>query len=234
MNPYEQTWHGIQGSPFWGVYIHEIYWLAHRVHEECEAIFSETPPAAVPGQGYIRVDRTIHERLISVLLVAARLRALLRDRELGTSSSRTKREVMSRRTADLRALLTGIDLHPLLDGSGRHAIEHFDERLDDLAIKAFRGQPRPPTFYPLDMVLSTRTLLDRFDVGGEKANCVHVRVYIADEKIFANCGEETALQPLSDRAREVVDRLAPLLPDFAKEEKGASMLVVAKDTFKRQ
>lgn len=215
-----------------GVYINEIYWLTRRVHEECEAIFKDTPPPEVPGQGYIRVDHALHERLIGVLLAAARFRALVRSRE-AISSSRTKREVLSLRTAHLRELLNGIDLGPLLDGTGRNAIEHFDERLDELAIKAFRGEPRPPTFYPLDMVLSTRDLLDRFDLGGQKASSVCIRVYIADEKIFANCGQEVALQPLSDRAREVFERLTSLFPDFTREEKGASLLVVTEKTFAR-
>lgn len=213
-----------------GVYITELYWSARRVHDECDAIFAETPPSTTPGQGYIRVDHALHERLIDVLLAAARFRALLRDREL-SNSSQPKQAVLSGRVTALRQLLTGIDLNPLLDASGRNAVEHFDERLDELALKALRGEPHPPAFYPLDMILSTRNLLDRFDVAGQKANCVHVRVYIADEKIFANCGKEVALQPLSDRAREVVERLAPLLPDFAREEKGGAMLVVTDKTF---
>lgn len=226
MDEYDQLWALIQRSPFMGVYIGELYWLAKQVDEDCSAIFSESEPQASPGRSYIRVDHALHARILNVLGAAARIRALVRTRD--RSGSRGQKEVLFRRTAALQHLLSGIDLAPVLDGAARNSIEHFDQYLDTTAIKSAKGVIPRPTLFAVDMVLSTRGLLEGFDVGGEHPR---IRAYIADERLFSNCGRELKLEPLRDCCTAIRDRVEPLLPDFAREDRGASVLVVTSTTF---
>lgn len=229
MNEYDELWNAIRHSPFMGVYIGELYWLAEHVEKECTAIFGDVQPPVTPGQGYVRVDHALHGRILGVLLAAARIRALIRPRD--RHGSRGEKEVLVRRTAALRDLLAGIDLGPVLDGTARNSIEHFDERLDETAIKSRRGSIPWPTLLAFDMVLSTRRLLEQFDVGGERPTTYLIRAYIADERVFANCGVELRLEPLRDCCAAIRARVEPLLPAFAREDRGASMLVVTRTTF---
>lgn len=229
MDEYDKLWDGIRRSPLMGVYVTELYWLARQVDEECSAIFADTEPPESPGEGYIRVDHALHGRILGVLSKAARLRALVRPRKRG--GSRGQKEILARRTATLRDLLAGIDLEPVLDGAARNSIEHFDEYIDGTAIKSARGVIPWPTLFAVDMVLSTRHLLEGFDVGGQKPTTYSIRAYIADERLFTNSGRELRLEPLRDCCAETRVRVEPFLPDFAREGRGASMLVVTSDTF---
>lgn len=229
MDEYDELWDRIEKSPFMGVYIAELYWLARYVEEECAKLFREVQPSQVGGQGYIRVDAALHGRILSVLGSAARLRALIRERE--GDGSRQQREVLARRVARLRQLLAGIDLDPVLDGAARNSIEHFDEYLDGVAIKSARGVISAPTLFGVDVVLGSRQLLETFDVGGEKPTTYSIRAYFADERVFSNCGRELRLDRLADSCAEIRVRLEPALPEVARDDRGASMLVVTKETF---
>lgn len=231
MGEYDQLWAAVQGSPFWGVYVGELYWLARHVDEGCTRMFGATSPLAGRGQGYVRVDRALHERLLSVLLAAARIRALVRPRQ--SEGSRDEREVLKRRTTALKQLLDGIDLGPVLDGAARNSVEHFDEYIDGVATKSYRGVIPRPTLFAVDMVLSTRRLLEKFEVEGDHPTTYAIRAYVADERVFCNCGRELRLEPLRDCCAAIRARVELLLPDFAKEERGASMLVVTQASFGR-
>jgi len=181
------------------------------------------------GEGYIRVDHALHGRIQSVLLAAARTRALVRSRL--RKGSRGQQEILVRRTATLQKLLGGIDLSPILDGAARNSIEHFDEYLDAAAIQSCRGVITRPTLFAVDMVLSTRRLLDQFQVGGARPTSYFIRAYIADERVFSNCGRELRLELLRECCSAIRERVEPLLPDFAREHQGASMLVVTASSF---
>lgn len=228
MDEYNRLWQAIQRSPFLGVYISELYWLAKQVEEDTTRIFDDTPPPTRPGEGYIRVDHALHGRILAVLLAAARVRALLRARN--RDGSRTQQEVLVRRIAALRQVLDGVDLTQVLDGAARNSIEHFDEYLDDAAIQSYRGEIPRPTLFAVDMLLNTRSVLRQFDVRGERPTIYFVRAYIADERVFSNCGRELRMEPLRDCCSLIRQQVEPLLPEFARE-RGGSMLVVTANSF---
>ena len=142
MDEYDQLWDAIWRSPFMGVYIGELYWLASHVEEDVTQVFTDAPAQAQGGESYVRVDHALHGRILAALLAAARIRALVRSRE--RQGSRGQREVLARRTSTLRGLLDEIDLGPILEAATRHSIEHFDEQIDSVALKSYRGVIRRP------------------------------------------------------------------------------------------
>src|SRR2546430_17255614 len=86
MDDYDRLWASISRSPLAGVYVSELHWLARSVEDGINGIFDDTPS----GQDYLRVDHALHGRILSVLLNAARIRALLLDR--GGRGPRDRRE----------------------------------------------------------------------------------------------------------------------------------------------
>jgi hypothetical protein len=229
MNQYDRMWSAIFASPFGTVYVGEVYWLARQVEEELTQVFDDTPPPARQGAEYIRVDYALHRRILTVLLAAARIRALVLARRRG--ESRRQEEVHARRTAALAQLLDGIVLAPVLNGAARNSIEHFDEYLDGTAIKSYLGVIPRPTLFAVDMVVSSRRLLEGFKVGGERPITYFIRAYVADEHIFSNCERELRLEPLRECCAAIRARLESLVHSDASGERGLPMLVVTDASF---
>lgn len=229
MSGHDVMWQAIRGSPFFGIYLSELYWLSKQVEVNTTRIFDDTPPPPQPGNGYIRVDHELHERILSVLLGAARLRSLVRSRT--TNGSRAQREVLQRRTSELQKLLNGIDLNPVLDSAARNSVEHFDEYLDKTAIESYRGDILKPTLFAFDLVLSSRSLLAQFHVGGSTPAVRFFRAYIADERVFSSFERELQLEPLRDCCSSMRNRIEPLLPDLASDERNGGMLVITEKSF---
>lgn len=226
---YDRLWEAIRISPFMTVYLGELYWLSKRVVDELGAIFEDTPIPPGSNEGYIRVDHDLHAQILGVLISAARIRSLIRERE--SQGSRGQKEILARRTAALRSLLDGIDLETVLDAAARNSVEHFDEYLDGTAIKSYRGVISRPTLFAVDMVLSRRNLLEQFKVGGATPTAYSIRAYIADERTFCNCGRELNLGRLHSTCDAIRLRAEPLMSPEALEERGGSMLVVTKESF---
>jgi hypothetical protein len=124
-----------------------------------------------------------------------------------------------------------IELGPVLNGAARNSIEHFDEYVDDAALESYRNVIPRPTLFAVDMLLSTRGLLEQFHVGDARPTTYFIRAYIADERLFSNCRRELQLDPLRECCSAIRKRVEPLLPDFAREQQGGSMLVVTADSF---
>lgn len=225
---YDRLWDGISRSPFMRIYVGELYWLSRSVADELGGIFEETPAPVRTDRGYIRVDRALHERILRVLNSAARIRSLIRNRK--SQGSRGQREVLTRRAAALRSLLADMDLDSVLDAAARNSVEHFDEYLDGTAIKSSRGVIRRPTLFAVDMVISQRDLLEQFHIGDLIPTTYSIRTYIADERVFSNCGRELNLERLRSCCEGICARLEPLNPESV-EARGAAMLVVTDESF---
>jgi hypothetical protein len=177
-----------------------------------------------PGAVSSEWNRGLHGRILTVLLATARARAPLRSSN--REGSRAQREVLARRTAALRQVLDGVDLAPVLGGAARNSIERFDEYVDGVAIQSYRGAIPRPTLFAVDMVLSTRSLLEQFDAGGERPTPHFIRACIVDGRVFINCGRELRLEPRGFCYSAIRRRVELLLPDFARGERGGSVPVV--------
>ena len=224
-----QPWESIRRSPFLNVYVTEVFWLATLAAETVEQVIDEVGPPERSGSGFIRVDHAVHGRILTALLYAARLRAMICERN--RSGNRSQQAVLNGRVATLREMLSGIDIEPVLDASVRNSLEHFDEYIDDTAIDSSQGKIARPSLFPLDMLLSSRSVLDQFDVAGVKPTIRHIRVYFADEHVFHNCGRETNLGRVGEACAAIRDRLARALSEDQQANRGARMLVITDRSF---
>jgi hypothetical protein len=229
---YDAIWRSIVNSPLASIYITELYWLSRNVVERAEVIFDKAKPAS-ESHSYIQVDHDLLTNVPHLLGDSARIRALLLTRQKVKGESWIKHEIRTRRTAWLRnTVLQGIPLQYVLDAKVRHSLEHFDEYIDETAIKAHAREIKPPSFLPVDMLLGSRTTLGTFNLGGQKASVYPLRVYIADEQAFINAGKEVSVRGLHDECMAIRDRLAPIAFRSGEEEgRGSPLVVLTKDSF---
>lgn len=225
------AWMDIARSPFRSVYLYEMYWLAVEVVEGCEATFNAVAPPVDQGDSFITVDHSIHRQLHNVLGAAARLRALLLPREKNPKQTSGEARVQRIRARWLQEeMLGGIALEPVLDADVRHSIEHFDEYVDRVALRARAGELELPILVPIDVCLTYRDQMKVLTLDGRPAPTYLIRCYVVSERRYINCGVETALEPLAAACRAIRDRLAQhLRPDEAG--RGSPMLVITPQSF---
>lgn len=229
-------WEAIESSPFARAYISEVYWLSRDTAETCQGIF-ENAPAPPQSSSYIKVDHGLHRELYRVLNNAARIRALIKSRPRSKSQGAGMYALQERRIKWLAGLLTDLPTAQVLHSKVRNTLEHFDEYLDETALKSRRGQISRPTLFPVDMTLGREGMLEQFDVGGSTPTVYPLRVYLAEERVFVNCGARLDLDAISSECRGITERLESIAPDLAdlpsdnSDGRGSSMLVVTAQSF---
>ncbi|MFE4195263.1 hypothetical protein ACFRJ9_05310 [Paenarthrobacter sp. NPDC056912] len=233
----ENHWERIARTGWKTVYLSEIYWLAVENLELCEEVFTSavTPP---PGESYLRVDHGIHRKIYRILNNAARLSALMKDRDRRAGQSAGQYEIQSRRVRWIRSVLDGIAIAEIGHAKVRHSLEHFDEYIDETALKSSRGQIPLPSFFPIDFVLGRADTLNAIAFGKlEGFKTYPLRVYLAEERTFINCGKEIRLDKLSEECAAIAARLLDVAPvlrqdeEETSEQRGSSVLVLGPQHF---
>jgi hypothetical protein len=229
---YDELWHGIVRSPLAGAYIRELHSLATEVVRLAEEVFEAAPRPTASDSDCLRVDHAIMSKLFTLVGDAARISAMLSERPRRERSAR-EYEVHRRRVAGLRnEVLKNVRLERVFEAKVRHTLEHFDEYIDRTAVKYATGQIPTPSVAPIDLVVSRRRALERMPVRGRRPHVYYMRVFIASERVFINCGHEVSVQALRDECRRVAKRLAHYVPEPDEHgERGSSMLVIKPATF---
>ena len=231
-NAYDAMWASIAASPFAGQYLSEVYWLAGGVVRRADALFAATP-APPPGQSYIKVDQNLHADIYALLSDAAKIRALLTARERRKGQSRVAHEIQVRRAASLRHTLHNVSLTEVLSAAVRNTVEHFDEYLDETAIKAYKGQIGRSVHLPFDMVLSDPAAGEVLKgPRSPKPRIFPVRVYEASRRTVVSFGREINIGRLRDECVEIQNALRARVPE-ADDERGAGVLVITPHSFSR-
>jgi hypothetical protein len=60
-----------------------------------------------------------------------------------------------------------------------------------------------------------------------------LRVYIADERVFMNAGDEVDMGKICAECRDIRDRLEPLVPEEPDGARGAFVVVLTTESFAR-
>lgn len=192
MTGYNQLWESVRNSPMVSQYVWELYWLADDVVNRAAAIAEKTPPPD-PGSEYLKVDFSVHHDIFALLSSASKIKALITPKtHRNQNQSQTEFKFQQRRAAWLANLLDGIKLKQVHKNTVRHTIEHFDEYIDRTAIRLVEDRIQKPVHLPTDMAVSSRQSLDVLKGTRRVGETLiyPIRVYIADERLFVNCGKE--------------------------------------------
>jgi hypothetical protein len=229
---YDELWNSIAGSPLVAAYVQELHSLASDVVRLAEDVFKAAPRPKTTDD-YVRVDHVIMGKLFKLLGDAARISAMLTERSRRRNQKAREYEVHRRRVEWLlNEALKGVRLQRVFDAKVRHTLEHFDEYIDRTAIKYATGQVQTPSVAPIDFVFSRRRALARA-LQEKPRNIYLMRVYIASERVFINCGHEIGVQTLHDECRRIVRRLNAYVPaPYSKtEDRDSYMIVITPETF---
>ncbi|WP_275779743.1 hypothetical protein [Paenarthrobacter sp. Y-19] len=233
-------WERIRHSVWAGVYLSEIYWLARDTAHHCEAIFEDVKAPPNAADSYFLVDRELHMRIYQILNNAARIAAFLKQRGKRNQSA-GQYAIQQERVKWLRSVFDGVETTEISHARVRNSLEHFDEYIDETALKSSRGDIPKPTFFPMDMAFGQAGTMDRFAAGRlSNAHSYPLRVYLADERTFVNCGQKVSLDAIARESSAIVARLHAMSPmrfrplADTSAEAGATILVVSKDHYDRE
>jgi hypothetical protein len=186
-----------------------------------------------PASSHIVVNQKLSEDLADILLASAKIGTLVKERQRRRGQSLRDHEVLRRRVRWLRnEVLGGIDLREVLRSSTRNTLEHFDEYIDAAAIRATMRMVPLPAIYPLDMMVGHRDVFDMLKASRQWRHIWWLRAYIAEERVFVNCGEEISIAKLYEESLAIRDRLATGVPDPSPEfdERAASLRVITEES----
>lgn len=232
---YDALWDAIASSPFGTTYIGELHSLAAEVAALADDVFAAAPrPKA--ADDFLKVDHAVMRKLFTLLGAAARISAMLMERPRRKDQSARDHEVLKRRARWLRdEVLRGVKLERIFEAKVRNTLEHFDEYIDETAIKYATRRLPTPSLAPVDMVVSRRQTLQRFAIQQKVPHCYFMRVYIAAERSLNADLALAVHERLRDECRRIAKRLTPSVPepDAKPDARGSSMLVIADNTFPR-
>jgi hypothetical protein len=197
------------------IYVRELYFLAHRVHERCLTLFSKHPPNT--EKYYAAADYPSLELAFGVLSDASRFRDLL--------FPNNKKPLYHARAQHLRTLLDGLDYSALIDKKVRNTLEHFDEYLDDANLIHSSIPPKVLYAVAFNFVFSHlyRTKDTTFPFPTyispiDGITVFPVRVYDVSKTTVHNFFWSIDLSPISTQAADVKVRLATLIGEDHPED----------------
>lgn len=223
-------WQEIARSPFYGLYLHELCWLATDVVQRADRVFEQAPPPDA-NKEYLRVDLALHAELYAILGSAAKIRAMIEDRPRRRNQTLVEHETLVSRAQAMRELLSGLEYETVLSPAARHSVEHFDERLDRTGLAARDGKLGLPVSVMLDVVVSTRAAFELFNVAANDhpdATMYPLRVYVAAERVFLNADDELDIGALRSECAAISERLHATL---SANERGALIVVLTPQSF---
>ena len=234
MKNVENQWDRISRSAWRGVYLNELYWLSRETSELCDAVFQAVVPPPSAHESFVQIDHEVHNKIYRALNNAARINSLIKDRprKMGSQSA-GQYEIQRQRVRWLTAILDGIVIQELRSSRVRHSLEHFDEFIDETALKSIRGGIPMPTFFPLDMVLGRESTMQDFTVNHMGATHTYpLRVYLAEEQVFINCGKRINLADVATECRAIAERVSILVTDgkgqpfHVDDDRGSLMVII--------
>lgn len=231
------NWDRISGSPWKSVYLSELYWLAKDAHDLCLHVFESAPVPTTTGQSYLRVDHQLHQDIYRILNNAARIGAMVKERERNKrNQSAGQYTVQQNRVQWLQQILSGIELSETLNSKVRHSLEHFDEFLDETALKSSRGTITAPTVFPIDVTIGRPETINYIlpeRMAG--ASIYPLRIYSAENRTFVNCGRYINIGAIAEECSQIHGRIGQISPRLLEQSEGdgraSDMLVITENTY---
>lgn len=230
----ETNWDRIQRSSWPTVYLGELAWLAKGAYDLCEKVFDSAPVPLVAGESYIKVDHKLHQDIYQVLNSAARIASMVKHRERNKRNQSAGQYIVQKQRIEwLGQVLAGIELTEILNSNVRHSLEHFDEFIDETALKSSRGALKEPTLFAIDFALGrARTIEELLPPSLSHGSVYALRVYVAEDKTFLNCGRRIDLGKVADECLQIAERIGLVAPYLTSEgDRGSNMIIAKRSSY---
>lgn len=223
----DAVWDATQKSAWIKVYAEEAYWLAKSIVIDAAKVWELAPQP----DSYC-VSHELHRTIDGILSSASRLKNLFIPRNKRGRMSNLQFEIHKKRAAWMQSAVN-IDMLPtMLDAKVRNTLEHFDEYLDETALLLVEKAGGGPMVIPDLLGVSDRAHLQSiFAESHPDWEVYPTRYYIADERIYVNCGHEIKIGQLVHEANFIFRTLGPQLGHEVGMGRGADIVIIAPNSF---
>lgn len=200
-------------NPLRSIYEFELRRLAYWTSRHTAELFALTEP----GPYLAKVDIAIDPLIYAIISDAARIQKLIVAGKRQKNESAKRFAFRDARASYLSSLLQGLELNEVRRTAVRNSLEHFDEWLDDIAIKIAGLTDSMNAFvttslcaWELPPVLASPVgiPLHAFDLQESKP-VLPVRIYIASQRTYYNMGTSLDFDALQREATAIVKRTTP-------------------------
>ena len=180
---HDNRWRAIRSSQLADLYLGEAKALVNSCLKSSRML-RELAPSDLGNA--IKVSEEILSQAHILVSSAGRLRNLLFAAERSRNESEKRYELRIRRARWLREeVFADIDVSILDDRGVRNSIEHFDDRLDEVAEKAADGVFEFPLFVVSDVALGHDNVMAFLQETSRPPKTVrYIRTYLADQGTF--------------------------------------------------
>lgn len=194
----------IENNDLIDIYLNEIYALTKTIIRDCDMIFSSL---SVPETGYLIVVDYENQNLINSIIVStANLKKMI-DPDTSRRQNETKvvYETRINRGESLSTLLNITGEEQLLNLKVRNSVEHFDEKIDMLALKKKNKNEK---LYKKRAILYNMSISSRKVFNPEP---YYLKAYIVEEKLAYIDNKKINLEVIKNEASILRDRVIDIL-----------------------
>lgn len=177
---HDERWSAIVSSHLRGLDLQELRFLLVTAIRASDSL-AELAPQDIGNQLVVNGD--IQLELSTLANVTGRLQQLLTSSPRRKGESEKRHQLRIRRVGWLRdEVFADIDLAVLDDRGVRNALEHFDDRLDELVERAADGRYQFPLAVVADIAVGHGNILAFLSGVADPPRTVEqIRTYVADE-----------------------------------------------------
>ena len=224
---HDERWEAIRKSHLSSLYLDEAKTLLITIIEASEHLTEIVP---IDLGDMIKVDAEVAIHANALIAAAGRLQGLLSVASRRSGESQKRFELRTRRVGWLRDEgFANIDVSILDDRGVRNAIEHFDDRLDEVAERAADGAFEFPLYVPTDLAVGhDQVLTGLFDGVETPPKTVQpVRMYVANTKTFHVLRWSFSVEAVAQSCKDMLERLADhgWVDGRTVVERGGSILI---------
>lgn len=195
------------------LYMVDIHWNCGTIKRHFEGIEAwlardQVGYSLAEPDGFVLLDPEFQRSLITIIMAASSIRSLIRP-----STQRSKSETNAayqyrlERFRILQSALDGIDISEIYNTGVRNALEHFDEKLDELIRTVQREPESEYRSKAYNTTFSDELLLQR-NIPGLRYPLTHIRTYSAKSGEFIVFNQRINIRKLAKEAELIQQRIA--------------------------
>ncbi|MCD5719505.1 Uncharacterised protein [Klebsiella pneumoniae] len=183
------------------IYLTELWFYAYGIKNKMSELNKLT---TLPEKGYILYNLPeITDLTLGILSNAANIKKMMLPVARGKSESAWAYTFRVDRCNMIKSFLSDIDISEIMNSKVRNSLEHFDEYLDEFAIKMMKG------------IISTKKQNISFnmatsELGAHEPPAYPIRQYCAKEKVYYNMDTSVDIGKISHEAMMIHNKFVSL------------------------
>lgn len=196
--------------------------LAKSIIKDCDTIFDKF--VLSEKNGFIDIDYETQYLINSIIVSAGNIKKLFQpDKARRKNETAVVHDTRIERGKHLESLIELSNIEHLLDIKVRNGIEHFDERIDKLALKQYKKQINN-SLVLYNMTISSKDVIKAVLSDKTKhLKTYYLKVYVVDERTAYIDNKSLNLAKVKEEAVHLENIVSEILDE---KSPGGSMIVI--------